>query len=414
MLRFLAELPVRAIAWVSDSMERSIRLIGRAFQIGDFEDGDHNLGIGGLVKKALRGFFVSLAQLLIYPFAGFFFRGHRLRAFLLSIPFFTVFFGMLLVWVTVSMNRERIFSRYLARVQSAYSKQDGKLGRRYAFRWIADQEYANSERKFLYSLVEMQAGNTALAEEILEYLSPEDDTGLGLAHYWRAGKYANRIESESLDQATRNVYLNRFRWHLQHASGVSSGQIQVLEAMSAFWDGRTQDAESKYREVWQQDPFQSLGFAALLKSMGEEQKRQEVLKNGIERLTTLLRSDPWNRVVRLQLMLCYEAIGDWSRAELVTMEGYQIHKDPESSLAYRDFLDRRANAALKEPVSYRELAYCLVRVLRTQGATPRGLRLASQSLIRSEEGLSQLQRELNQWLVEGLDLPIVHMCLAIC
>ena len=88
--------------------------------------------------------------------------------------------------------------------------------------------------------------------------------------------------------------------------------------------------------------------------------------------------------------------------------------DAEASVAYRNFLDRRTSAGLKDPNAFREQAYCLVRLLRTQGATPSTLDVASRTFLRSDLEVAGLQRELNQWLVEGLDLPIVHLCLAVC
>jgi len=314
----------------------------------------------------------------------------------------------------VAFNRERILNRYLARVQNAYSKQDGPKGVRAAMRWIGDMEFANADRKFLYSLVEIQNGNARSAERILEGLSPRDSTGLGIAHYWKASQCVGKLEESSLGESQRRELLEELDWHLERASGVRPEQIALLESMKAFWDGRLDEAESKYREVFDSDVFQSLGFASLLKRLGKDQERQTVLKTGAERMADGLRSDPWNRAYRVQLAYLYEALGEWGRAEQVHLEGYKIHRDQDSIDAYLASLERRAEAALKEPRNLREVAYCLVKFLRTSGAGPRVQDIMARSLLRPQSELLELQKQLQQWLVEGLDLPMVHLSLSFC
>ena len=414
MFRLLAELPVRAIAWLSDTLEIALRLIGRLFQLGEQEQADQAIGISGRIRRAIGSGFWFLANLITYPFAGFFFRGQRFWRFIGSVPFFAACLGLLALWLVILLNHERILNRYLSRVQSAYTKQEGELGARYARRWIDEPGYANPDRKFLYSLVQIQSGQTSLGERVLEQLSPEDSSGLGIAHFWRAGKYAAELDRESIDEKTRRESLERFRWHLSHASGVRPAQITVLEAMDAYWDGRHAEAREKYQQVWQNDPLESVGYASLLKRLGNETEREEVLKQGAQRVAGLLRADPWNRGVRYQLSGMFEASKDWGRAEQIFIEGYQIHRDADSLNAYRSFLSRRAVAGLQEPKAFREQAYCLVRLLRTQGATPGTLEVVSKTCLRTQEELLGLQSELNQWLVEGLDLPLVHLCLSIC
>lgn len=414
MLRFISELPVRIIAWLSDLLEISLRSIGRLFRFGQDDDADQPVGFSGSIKRFIGRAFWFFARLSTYPFAGFFFRGERFRFFLYSIPFFLLVIGVLLVSLVVGFNRDRIFNRYLARVQNAYSKQEGEIGVRHAMRWIDDSGYAIAERKFLYSLVLMQADQQSLAERVLETLSPEDASGLGVAHFWRASKYTGMLEDDSLEETSRADLQKRFHWHLERASGVSPSQIAVLKALDAFWDGRSQEAVEIYRGIWQEDPFQSVGFAAMLKKLSLEQERVEVLKLGSNQLLTRLRSDPWNRLLRTQLALIYESLEEWSRAENVYLEGFQINRDSETLRAYREFLDRRTMVSLKEPIQFRELAYCLVRIVRTQGSSRPSVELLSQILFRSDADIERLQNELQQWLVEGLDLPIVHLCLAYC
>lgn len=414
MLRFLAELPVLIIAWLSDALEIALRFLGRIFRFGDQEESEQSTGFSGRIRRAIGQSFWFLARLITYPFAGFFFRGRRFWMFLGSIPFFVAWLGVFGLSLAVVLNHERILNRYLSRAQNAYTKQLGALGARYALRWIDDQDYANADRKFLYSLVEIQAGQNDAGERVLEQLSPEDSAGLGIAHFWRAGKCAAELDAESIDGPARQEALKRFRWHLSHASGVRPAQIAVLEAMDAYWDGKPEQAQSKYREVWQADPLQSVGYASLLKRLGNQQESVQVLQEGAQRVASVLRTDPWNRTIRYQLASILEAKEDWGRAEQIFMEGFQIHRDAEASVAYRNFLDRRTSAGLKDPNAFREQAYCLVRLLRTQGATPSTLDVASRTFLRSDLEVAGLQRELNQWLVEGLDLPIVHLCLAVC
>ena len=233
MLRFLAELPVLIIAWLSDSLEIALRFLGRIFRVGDQEESEQSGGFSGRIKRTIGQSFWFLARLITYPFAGFFFRGRRFWMFLGSIPFFVAGTGVFGLSLAVVLNHERILNRYLSRVQNAYTKQSGTLGARYALRWIDDRGYANADRKFLYSLVEIQAGQNDAGERVLEQLSPEDSAGLGIAHFWRAGKCAAELDAEPIDGPTRQETLKRFRWHLSNASGVRPAQIAVLEAMDA-------------------------------------------------------------------------------------------------------------------------------------------------------------------------------------
>jgi hypothetical protein len=414
MLRFLADLPVRIIAWISDLLEIMLRFFGGLLDRGNFEDSDRPVGFYRSLNRKLAKFFWFLAQLISYPIAGFFFRGERRRAFLCSIPFWLLGSSVMASCLLVAFNRERILNRYLARVQNAYSKQDGPKGVRAAMRWIGDTEFANADRKFLYSLVEIQNGNAGSAERILEGLSPRDSTGLGIAHYWKASQCVGKLEESTLGQSQRRELLDELDWHLERASGVRPEQIALLESMKAFWDGRLDEAESKYRQVFESDVFQSLGFASLLKRLGKDQERQTVLKTGAQRMADRLRSDPWNRAYRVELASLYEALGEWGKAEQVNLEGYKIHRDQDSIDAYLASMERRTEAALKEPRDLREVAYCLVKFLRTTGASPRVQDIMARSLLRPQSELLEIQKQLQQWLVEGLDLPMVHLSLSFC
>jgi hypothetical protein len=414
MLRFLADLPVRIIAWISDLLEIMLRFFGGLLDRGNFEDSDRPVGFYRSLNRKLAKFFWFLAQLISYPIAGFFFRGERRRAFLCSIPFWLLGSSVMASCLLVAFNRERILNRYLARVQNAYSKQDGPKGVRAAMRWIGDTEFANADRKFLYSLVEIQNGNAGSAERILEGLSPRDSTGLGIAHYWKASQCVGKLEESTLGESQRRELLDELDWHLERASGVRPEQIALLESMKAFWDGRLDEAESKYRQVFESDVFQSLGFASLLKRLGKDQERQTVLKTGAQRMADRLRSDPWNRAYRVELASLYESLGEWGKAEQVNLEGYKIHRDQDSIDAYLASMERRTEAALKEPRDLREVAYCLVKFLRTTGASPRVQDIMARSLLRPQSELLEIQKQLQRWLVEGLDLPMVHLSLSFC
>ena len=414
MLRFLTDLPIRIIAWISDLLEITLRFFAGFLDRGNFEDSGHPVGLYRSLNRKLGQFFWFLAKLISYPIAGFFYRGKRRQAFLCSIPFCVLASSVMASCLLVAFNRERILNRYLARVQNAYSKQDGPKGVRAAMRWIGDTEYANADRKFLYSLVEIQNGNAGSAERILEGLSPRDSTGLGIAHFWKASQCVGRLEESNLGESQRIELLEDLDWHLERASGVRPEQIALLESMKAYWDGRLDEAESKYRKVFESDFSQSLGFAALLKRLGKDQERQAVLRTGAERMGEGLRSDPWNRAYRVQLASLYEALGEWGRAEQVNLEGYKIHRDQDSIDAYLASMERRAEAALKEPRDLREVAYCLVKFLRTSRAGPRVQDIMVRSLLRPQSELLELQKQLQQWLVEGLDLPMVHLSLSFC
>jgi len=131
-------------------------------------------------------------------------------------------------------------------------------------------------------------------------------------------------------------------------------------------------------------------------------------------LSNLLRSDPWNRNARSQLAGVYESLGQWSQAEVVLIEGFQISRDRQTGLAYQSFLERRIRSALTEPKNVREISYCLARITRTQWGNASTNELVCESLLGTNQDVEQLQNALNQWLVEGLDLPLVHLYLALC
>ncbi|MFM7976099.1 MAG: tetratricopeptide repeat protein [Pirellula sp.] len=414
MLRFLTKLPVRVIAWLSDAIEKSLRNIARLFRPVDADDISNARGLQGRTKFTFLRLLQFAAQLVSYPIAGLFFRGERRRSYFWSLPFLLLSIAVLSIWMIVAFNKERIFNRYLARVQNAYSKQNGSLGVRYSLRWIDDQDFSNLDRQFLVSLVQMQAGEEKAAESMLGHLSPEDSTGLGIAHFWRASKYGAELEKSESDLLKRKDLLERFRWHLGKASGVNQNQIDALKAMEQYWSGNQTEALDAYRTLWQQNPYESPGFASLLKKMGKEQERTEVLRGSAQLLSNLLRSDPWNRNARSQLAGVYESLGQWTKAEVVLIEGFQINRDKQTALAYQSFLERRIRSALTEPKNAREISYTLVRITRTQWGNASTNELICESLLGTTQEVEQLQNALNQWLVEGLDLPLVHLYLALC
>jgi tetratricopeptide (TPR) repeat protein len=414
MLRFLTTIPVRMIAWLSDAIEKGLRNSLRIFRPIDTEDISKSQDFKKRAKTIVLRLVQYSAQVITFPIAGLFYRGARKRSYFWSLPFVVLSIGTFAVWLVVGFNQERIFNRYLAKVQNAYSKQKGSLGVRYSLRWIDDREFSNLDRKFLISLVQVQAGDEKAAESMLEHLSPEDSTGLGVAHFWRASKYAAELEKSASDPEKRSEQLERFRWHLERSSGVNPSQIGVLKALEFYWSGEESLALEAYRALWEQNPSESLGYASLLKRMGKEQERTEVLQTSAQLLGNLLRSDPWNRSARSQLAGVYESLGEWSKAELVFIEGFQISRDGPTAMAYQGFLQRRIQSALAEPRNPREIAYCLVRITRTQGGEKPTKNFVSESLLRPKQELEQLQNALNQWLVEGLDLPMVHLFLALC
>ncbi|MFN9348316.1 MAG: tetratricopeptide repeat protein [Planctomycetota bacterium] len=414
MLKFLTKLPVRVIAWLSDAIEISLRNIARLFRPVEADDFSNAKGLQGRAKSTFLRLLQLTAQLLSYPIAGLFFRGERRRTYFWSLPFLLMSMAVLFIGLIVAFNKERIYNRYLARVQNAYSKQNGNLGVRYSLRWINDQDFSNLDRKFLVSLVQMQAGEEKAAESMLGHLSPEDATGLGVAHFWRASKYASELEKSESDLQNRNDLLERFRWHLGKASGVNQNQVDALKAMELYWSGNQTEALDAYRSLWERNPYEGPGFASLLKKMGKEQDRTEVLQSSAQLLSNLLRSDPWNRNARSQLAGVYESLGQWAKAEVLLIEGFQISRDRQTALAYQSFLERRIRSALTEPKNAREISYSLVRITRTQWGNASTNELVCESLLGTNQDVEQLQNALNQWLVEGLDLPLVHQYLALC
>ncbi|MFM7927601.1 MAG: hypothetical protein ACKO9Q_07780, partial [Pirellula sp.] len=96
------------------------------------------------------------------------------------------------------------------------------------------------------------------------------------------------------------------------------------------------------------------------------------------------------------------------------IEGFQINRDKQTALAYQSFLERRIRSALTEPKNAREISYSLVRITRTQWGNASTNELICESLLGPTQEVEQLQNALNQWLVEGLDLPLVHLYLALC
>jgi hypothetical protein len=414
MLKFLTKLPVRAIAWLSDALEKSLRIIARLFRPVHTDEFSQPKGFQGRAKYSFLRLLQLTAQFITYPIAGLFFRGERRRSYFWSLPFLLLTFGALSIWLIVAINKERIYNRYLARVQNSYSKQNGNLGIRYSMRWINDGDFANLDRKFLVSLVQIQAGEEKAAESMLGHLSPEDATGLGVAHFWRASRYAAELEVSESDPLNRNALLEKLRWHLEKSSGVNQNQIDALKAMELYWSGNQQEALDAYRTLWQKNPFEGPGFASLLKKMGKEQERTEVLQASAQLLSNLLRSDPWNRSARGQLAGVYESLGQWAKAELVLIEGFQIRRDNQTAIAYQNFLERRIRNALTEPRNASEISYCLVRLTRTQWGNSSAKQAVCESLLGTTQDLEQLQNSFNQWLVEGLDIPLVHLFLALC
>jgi len=429
ILVWLRELPLRIIEWMADGLEWLFRWFS----------GGTNEGFWGWVRSGFSKLFWIAVRLVAYPVSGLFLRGSGKRAYWWSIP--SVLLGLFVIGSVVVWGwyRERILTRYLVRVQSAYSKgelREGE-GKRYAERWIRDEGFSDPEKELLYGLICMQNGavtsgvNSLIAMEtgrrVLEILSPEDAKGLGVAHYWRAGEYLQGIERLEGDEfGTR---LEKVRWHVDRASGVAQGQIALLRGRLASWENDLQRADAEYRKAWEASPGVGVEIAQMYRRHGDASNADRVLKESAERLLGVLGSEPRNRAVREQAALAYEELGQWRVAEGVLVEGLQWSRD-ESSVGksgtgasgvsmlgghYDRRMDRAVGSAIESEVDYRELSYSILRTVRLRGVTP-GL-IQRVSKLGQERGwgevLSRLQQESQGWLVEGGDPAVAHLGLGV-
>jgi hypothetical protein len=429
ILVWLRELPLRIIEWMADGLEWLFRWFA-----GGAEE-----GFWGWVRSGLSKLFWVAVRLVAYPVSGLFLRGSGKRAYWWSMPavllgLFVI--GSLVVW---GWYRERILTRYLVRVQSAYSKGEVREGegRRYAERWIRDEGFSGPEKELLYGLICMQNGsvtsgvNSLLAMEtgrrVLEILSPEDSKGLGVAHFWRAGEYLQGIESLEGDEF--GARLEKVRWHVERTSGVAPGQIALLRGRLASWENDLKGADAEYRKAWEASPGVGVEIAQMYRRYGDTTNADRVLRESAERLLGVLGAEPRNRVVREQAALAYEELGQWRDAEGILVDGLQWSRDElsggKSSASasgvsmlgghYERRMDRALGSAIESEVDYRELSYSILRIVRlrgvTQGMIQRVIKLGQER--GWGEMLVRFQQEAQGWLVEGGDPAVVHLGLGV-
>ena len=433
-IRWLRELPLRIVEWTADGLEWGFRWLSGIFD-GGSERG--SLGLWGWTRVGIAGLFWVGVRLVSYPVSGLFLRGVARRAYWFSLP--SVLLGLLVVGLLAvwGLYRERVLTRYLVRVQSAYTRgqltgsgqaSDGTLreskevgGVGYAERWIGDPTFVTPEKELLYGLVQMQSGGVERGMRVLELLSPEDGKGLGVAHYWRAGEYAQRIRNGSFGEGLeREANLSKLRWHVERAGGVAEGQLALLRGRLAGWEGDAAGAELEFRKAWQESPGVGLEIAEMYKGRGEEESARRVLGESGQRLIGLVSAEPRNRLVREQLAMVYEGLDEWGRAEVVLLEGLQWNRDATGYELVLGHYLRRLDKALVEPVDYRSISYVMMRIARAQGATAKlVIRSGAQRVQRLvqarglDEVLERLHEESQGWLVEGGDPALAHLGLGL-
>ena len=429
ILVWLRELPLRIIEWMADGLEWVFRWFA----------GGGDEGFWGWIRSGFNKLFWIAVRLVAYPVSGLFLRGSGKRAYWWSMPAVMVglfVIGSLVVW---GLYRERILTRYLVRVQSAYSKGEGREGegRRYAERWIRDEGFSGPEKELLYGLICMQNGsvtsgvNSLLAMEtgrrVLEILSPEDSKGLGVAHFWRAGEYLQGIEKLEGDEL--EARLEKVRWHVDRTSGVAPGQTSLLRGRLASWENDLKGADAEYRKAWEASPGVGVEIAQMYRRYGDTTNADRVLRESAERLLGVLGAEPRNRVVREQAALAYEELGQWRVAEGVLVDGLQWSREDLSAGKsnagasgismlgghYERRMDRALGITIESEVDYRELSYSILRTVRLLGVT-QGL-IQRVSKLGQERGwaevLSRLQQGAPGWWVEGGDPAVAHLGLGV-
>lgn len=433
-IRWLRELPLRIVEWTADGLEWGFRCFSGIFD-GGAERG--SVGLWGWIRGGIAGLFWVGVRLVSYPVSGLFLRGVARRAYWCSLP--SVLLGMMVLGLLVvwGLYRERVLTRYLVRVQSAYTRGqmtvsgqtgDGTLrdsnevnGVGYAERWIGDPTFVTPEKELLYGLVQLQSGGVERGMRVLELLSPEDGKGLGVAHYWRAGEYAQRFRNGSFGEgAEREANLSKLRWHVEHAGGVAEGQLALLRGRLAGWEGDAAGAELEFRKAWQESPGVGLEIAEMYRGRGEEESARRVLGESGQRLIGLVSAEPRNRVVREQLARVYEGLEEWGRGEAVLLEGLQWNRDATGYELVLGHYLRRLDKAIEEPVDYRSISYVVMRLARAQGATAKLVMQAGAERIKRlvqarglDEVLERLHEESQGWLVEGGDPALAHLGLGL-
>ena len=433
-LRWLQELPLRVVEWTADGLEWIFRWFSGIVD-GGGEGG--SIGWSGWIRRGIVGLFWVGVRLVSYPVSGLFLRGEARRAYWCSLPSVLlglVVVGLLVVW---GVYRERVLTRYLVRVQSAYTrgqlagsaqtgaaslrdiKDSGGIG--YAERWIDDPMFVTPEKELLFGLVQLQSGGIERGMRVLELLSPEDGKGLGVAHYWRAGEYAQRIRKGGFGEGEeRQANLSKLRWHVERAGGVAEGQLALLRGRLAGWEGDAAGAELEFRKAWQESPGVGLEIAEMYRGRGDEESARRVLGESGQRLNALVSAEPRNRVAREQLAIVYEGLGEWGRAEGVMLEGLQWSRDSTGYELVLGHYLRRLEKAVVEPVDYRSISYVMMRLARSQGASAklvmRNVGDRIQRLVQErglDEVLGRLHEEGQGWLVEGGDPALAHLGLGL-
>ena len=434
-IRWLRELPLRIVEWTADGLEWLFRWFSGIVDVGGDQKGP--VGLWGGLRRGIVGLFWVGVRLVSYPVSGLFLRGVARRAYWCSMP--SVFLGLVVVGLLVvwGVYRERVLTRYLVRVQSAYTRgqvagigQTGEVGLRdtnetggigYAERWIDDPKFVTPEKELLFGLVQLQSGGVERGMRVLELLSPEDGKGLGVAHYWRAGEYAQRVRKGLVGQGEElQENLLKLRWHVERAGGVAEGQLALLRGRLAGWEGDTAGAEFEFRKAWQESPGVGLEIAEMYRGRGEEESARRILVESGQRLMGLVSAEPRNRVAREQLAVVYEGLGEWGRAEGVLLEGLQWSRDATGYELLLGHYLRRLDKGVEDPIDYRSISYVMMRLARAQGASAKlviqrvGDRI--QGLVQDrglEEVLGRLQEENQGWLVDGGDPALAHLGLGL-
>jgi len=408
MFRFLRELPITLVRWISDGIEVGFARMLRPF---DSEEDDEPrrrawwqwIWLAPLL--AIYWVFRLGVVCLSFPGRAFFFPASQRNCYLRGLPALLIAGVVTATILGYIIFRDRFLPRYAARAYTSFTQNQPALAKRYATRLMTTSRGDRQENRFVYALALAQSGDEAAASEVFAMIAPDDAIGYPSAHQLRALEIVQGWKDVPDDES-----LERLHWHLTQAGSKDNEQLLALWARYYQASGQLDEAAKTLTQAGEKNPLYYLNLWDLQVRRNNDAGAKSALESARDGFASQLNSNPLSKALRLQLALTLNKLQRWEEAERILLAGLQMHRDAEMQSAASGHFVARYDSAIDTKTTIAERFSWLTRAmgidLNNRGIYERLVTLFEGKLTADES--QQLKRMLEENLVSGANSGIAH------
>ncbi len=311
--------------------------------------------------------------------------------------------------VYTMQQHDKIVGVYRSKMQEAINQKDFKLASVLGGRLISESTKPDPQLMLSYAMVLIQSGEIQRGTAIINDLAPEDKSGYAAAHLLRARSYAAQLGNNREEKS-----IEKLRWHLENSGPSNVDQTESLWATYYNAIGQLDEAAKRLENASRINPSSYLALSELYTRMNNPTGVERVLKAAKDSFTDLLKSDPLNRINRLQLAVVLTKQLKIDDAEQLMLQGLELHRDAEMRVALADFYLMRFDIGKSEQTSLSKRFNYLQRAFRLDvnylPAYNRLIQFYTENA-HAEEGKEVIQL-LEDMIASGNNTALAHFALS--